>query len=139
MSNLDPVSFDRESEASDRCVVVSADSHAGASLQAYRQYLERDWYDDFDIWAASYVDAWAELDRNTSGVRAGLASTTLETNWNSDLRQASVESDGIVGEVLFPNTVPPFSPQEQSGCPQPRRIAANTIGVWLVSAPTTAG
>ena len=102
-------------------MVVSADSHAGASLQAYRQYLERDWYDNFDIWAASYVDAWAELDRNTSGVRAGLASTTLETNWNSDLRQASVEGDGIVGEVLFPNTVPPFFPRSSLGCPQPVR------------------
>ncbi len=29
-------------------------------------------------------------------------------NWDSDLRISDLESDGVVAEVIFPNTVPPF-------------------------------
>ena len=31
-------------------------------------------------------------------------------NWDDELRNSQLEADGIVGEVVFPNTVPPFFP-----------------------------
>lgn len=95
-------------DESGRYVIVSSDSHAGAPLLDYKQYLEGRWHDEFDAWAAAYEDPWEQLegeDRN-----AGAASGALDGNWDSELRQSQVESEGIVGEVLFPNTVPPFFP-----------------------------
>ena len=32
-------------------------------------------------------------------------------NWDSDRRLAELEADGIVAEVIFPNTIPPFFPK----------------------------
>ena len=80
-----------------RYTVISADCHAGADLADYKPYLASRWHDEFDQWAAAYVNPFADL----------LAGTAYR-NWDSDRRLAEHESDGIVAEVLFPNTVPPF-------------------------------
>ena len=80
-----------------RYTVVSADGHAGGDIQDYRPYLARRWHDDFDAWAAEYVNPYADL----------LAPIAYRS-WDSDRRLAETESDGIAAEVLFPNTVPPF-------------------------------
>jgi predicted TIM-barrel fold metal-dependent hydrolase len=93
-----------------RYVVVSADSHAGAALREYKPYLEGRWHEEFDAWADAYVDPWLGFeDAQRIG---GSASSGLESNWNSELRQSRVEGEGIVGEVLYPNTVPPFYPSK---------------------------
>lgn len=84
----------------DRYTVVSVDGHAGAELRAYRPYLASQWHDEFDAWADAYVNPFADL----------LAPTAYR-NWDSDRRLAETESDGVVAEVLFPNTVPPFFAQ----------------------------
>jgi hypothetical protein len=34
-----------------------------------------------------------------------------ERNWDSNRRLAELEADGVVAEVLFPNTIPPFFPK----------------------------
>ena len=82
---------------SERYTIVSADGHAGGDIQDYKAYLPSRWHDEFDAWAASYVNPFADL----------LAPTAYRS-WDSDRRLAETESDGIVAEVLFPNTVPPF-------------------------------
>jgi predicted TIM-barrel fold metal-dependent hydrolase len=84
----------------DRYVVISADCHAGATIPAYREYLDAAYRDDFDAWAASFVNPFVDL----NGVDA-------DRNWNSDRRLRELEDDGIVAEVVFPNTVPPFFPR----------------------------
>jgi predicted TIM-barrel fold metal-dependent hydrolase len=81
----------------ERYAVVSADGHAGAEIAAYKPYLPARLHDEFDAWAASYVNPFADL----------LAPTAYR-NWDSARRLAETEADGIVAEVLFPNTVPPF-------------------------------
>jgi hypothetical protein len=126
------------SNGTERFVVVSSDSHAGASLLGYRAYLDPEWREDFDPWAASYVDPWADVDAGESGIKAGLAAGTLESNWDSDLRQRQVEPDGVVGEVLFPNTAPPFFPVG-SLLAGPPTNALTTNAAWPACAPTTAG
>ncbi|MGA2306514.1 MAG: amidohydrolase family protein [Acidimicrobiales bacterium] len=81
--------------------VVSADMHAGADLGTYRDYLDPTWHEEFDRWVESYVQPWTNLDE-------AISKQNVARNWDSDLRQKEVESQGIVAEVLFPNTTPPF-------------------------------
>jgi predicted TIM-barrel fold metal-dependent hydrolase len=83
-----------------RYTVVSADGHAGAEIHDYRDYLERAYLDEYDHWVADYVVPFPDLE-----------GPNASRNWDSARRLAELESDGIVAEVLFPNTVPPFYPK----------------------------
>lgn len=93
---------------SDRYTIISADGHAGADLLDYKAYLTSSLHADFDAWAASYVNPFADL----------LAPTAYR-NWDSARRLEETERDGIVAEVLFPNTVPPFFPEGNLVAPPP--------------------
>ena len=59
----------------DRYVVISADTHAGAELYEYKDYLESEWHDDFDAWASSYESPFDDL-----------VDSTASRNWDSDYR-----------------------------------------------------
>ena len=83
----------------DRYVVISADTHAGADLLDYKPYLPSDLHDEFDAWAASYISPFDDL-----------VIATAKRNWDSEFRLAEMDADGVSGELLFPNTVPPFFP-----------------------------
>jgi predicted TIM-barrel fold metal-dependent hydrolase len=83
----------------DRYVIVSSDCHAGADLLDYREYLDPEYRDDFDQWAASYVSPFSDLTRPDA-----------DRNWNDAVRTDALDADGIAGEVIYPNTVPPFFP-----------------------------
>ena len=78
-------------------VVITGDTHAGAPLDAYRGYLEPRWQGEFDAWRGAY--------RNPSKKHLGSKKTK---SWDSAERLADLERDGVVAEVVFPNTVPPF-------------------------------
>ncbi len=64
-------------------------------------------------------------------------------NWDDDRRDADQLADGVVGEVLFPNTVPPFYPGFVlfAAPPKPEdyehRVPASTrtIAGWWTSVP----
>ncbi|WP_221355044.1 amidohydrolase family protein [Streptomyces beigongshangae] len=101
------MSADRR-EPPERHTVVSADCHAGADLLDYRPYLAKGFHDEFDAWAAAYVNPYEDLTADTA-----------DRNWNSGLRLAELERDGIVAEVVFPNTVPPFFPSGSLMAPAP--------------------
>jgi predicted TIM-barrel fold metal-dependent hydrolase len=94
--------------AGDRYIVISSDCHAGANMLDYRAYLEARWHDEFDAWAAEYENPFDDL-RNPDAAR----------NWDSDRRTREIEDDGVVAEVLFPNTVPPFFPSGLLATHQP--------------------
>ncbi|UNO42798.1 amidohydrolase family protein [Streptomyces sp. MST-110588] len=96
--------------ASGRYTVISADCHAGADLLDYKPYLESRHHDAFDAWAADYVNPYEDL-----------LADTADRNWNSRRRLAELEADGIVAEVIFPNTVPPFFPSASLLAPAPSR------------------
>ncbi|HVX22819.1 MAG TPA: amidohydrolase family protein [Acidimicrobiales bacterium] len=85
---------------SDRYVVISADCHGGAELYQYRDYLERRHHDAFDAWARDYAIPFEDLMGEEGG-----------RNWDHDRRLADQEADGIVAEVVYPNTIPPFYPE----------------------------
>ncbi|MGH9205054.1 MAG: amidohydrolase family protein, partial [Acidimicrobiales bacterium] len=83
----------------DRYLLISADCHAGGNMDMYRQNLDHRYLDDFDRWRGAYSNPFRDLQ---GGGRA--------RNWDGERRIAEEEADGVVAEVLFPNTVPPFFP-----------------------------
>ncbi len=86
----------------DRYVVISSDCHAGAPIHTYREYLEARYLEQFDAWEAEFVNPYEDL----------VETDTFEyrRNFEPAIRQADFEADGIVGEVVYPNTIPPFFP-----------------------------
>jgi predicted TIM-barrel fold metal-dependent hydrolase len=84
---------------SERYLLISADCHAGGNMEMYRGYLEERYLEDFDAWRGEYSNPFRDLQ---AGGRT--------RNWDSERRIAELEADGVVGEVVFPNTVPPFFP-----------------------------
>ncbi|MDA8044978.1 MAG: amidohydrolase family protein [Actinomycetota bacterium] len=83
----------------DRYVVISADTHAGADLYDYRPYLPSKLHADFDAWAETYTSPFDDL-----------IIATAKRNWDHEFRIGEMDADGVAGELLFPNTVPPFFP-----------------------------
>ena len=81
----------------DRYTIISADGHAGADLWDYKPYLPTRLHGEFDAWAATYVNPFADL----------LAPTAYRS-WDSQRRLEETSKDGLAAEVLYPNTVPPF-------------------------------
>ena len=87
--------------ATDRYTIISADCHAGGNMEMYREYLDPAYVDEFDRWRGAYKNPFRDLQRGSGGrVR----------NWDDDRRISEQEGDGVVAEVVFPNTVPPFFP-----------------------------
>jgi predicted TIM-barrel fold metal-dependent hydrolase len=84
----------------DHYTIISADTHAGGSHAQYREYLDKAYLDDFDAWRNKYKNPFKDLRDTSERVR----------NWDSERRWHDEEHDGVVGEVIFPNTVPPFFP-----------------------------
>ncbi len=78
-------------------VVITGDTHAGAQIETYREYLDPEYKGAFDEWRGAY--------KNPSRKLLG---TKKSKNWDSAERAADLASDGVVAEVIFPNTVPPF-------------------------------
>ncbi len=92
-----------------RYTIISADCHAGASHEQYREYLESRYLDDFDAWRNKYKNPYRDL-HDGGRVR----------NWDDDRRNGDLETDGQVAEVVFPNTVPPFFPSFVLFAKQPK-------------------
>jgi hypothetical protein len=80
--------------SSDRLMILSSDAHAGALPGDYRQYLPERWHAEFDEWVKGIANPWF----NTSDDR----------NWDSSARIRALDDEGLTGEVIFPNTLPPF-------------------------------
>ena len=107
--------------ASERYVVISSDCHAGADLRDYKPFLAREWHDDFERWAAHFSDPWMQVEEKIAPgpINIGAVSAASSWNWESDIRMRALEEDGIVAEVLFPNTAPPFTPSGVFAASQP--------------------
>jgi predicted TIM-barrel fold metal-dependent hydrolase len=95
-------------DATERLTIISADCHAGGSHAQYREYLDPAYLEDFDAWRGKYKNPFRDL-----GDQRRLR------NWDSEMRNSQQEADGIVAEVLFPNTVPPFFPSFVLFAPPP--------------------
>ena len=85
--------------SNDPYVLISADCHAGARIDGYRDYLDPEYRERFDAWRDQY--------RNPSRKHLG---KKKDLTWGGQERVDDLESQGVVAEVLFPNNVPPFFP-----------------------------
>jgi predicted TIM-barrel fold metal-dependent hydrolase len=98
------------SRTTDHYTIISADTHAGASHATYREYLDPEYREDFDAWRAQYRTPKAYKD---------LTDDRRLRNWDNEIRCSQQDADGVVGEVIFPNTIPPFFPGFVLLAPQP--------------------
>jgi predicted TIM-barrel fold metal-dependent hydrolase len=78
-------------------VTITADTHAGASIDAYRDYLDPRDRPAFDEWRGS---SSSKSKKHLGGKKT--------KNWDSAERREDLLTDGVAGEVIFPNTIPPF-------------------------------
>ena len=78
-------------------ICITSDTHAGAAIDTYGEYLDPSYREDFKAWRGAY--------KNPHKKHIGSKKTK---NWDSAERLADLVGDGVVGEVLFPNTVTPF-------------------------------
>ena len=113
--------------SSDPFIVISSDTHAGAQVARYRDYLDREHQALFDEWRGSY--------KNPQKKHIG---SKKHKNWDDDERMGDMENDGVVGEIIFPNTVPPFFKTSVLICgnPRPEDYALRLAGIrahnrWL--------
>ena len=81
----------------DPYILITADTHAGGSHAQYREYLDPEYREKFDDWRGGY--------KNPSQEHYG---SKKMRNWDFEIRTNDQNSQGVVGEVVFPNTVPPF-------------------------------
>jgi predicted TIM-barrel fold metal-dependent hydrolase len=103
-----------------RYTVISADTHGGGSHAMYREFLEKKYLDDFDAWREKYKNPFSDLgdDRRFR-------------NWDDEMRDSQQDADGVVGEVIYPNTVPPFFPGFVlfAGPPKPEEYEFRHAGI----------
>src|SRR4051812_16898125 len=79
--------------------IISADTHAGASHAAYREFLEAKYHDQFDAWRGEYKNPFNAL-----------GAQRRSRNGDDEMRTSQQAADGGGGEVISPNTTPPFFP-----------------------------
>lgn len=104
----------------DHYVVISADCHGGGELHEYRDYLPSRLHDEFDAWAASYDIPYPDL-----------VGPENYRNWDSDRRLQELEDDGVVAEVIYPNTIPPFFPKASLSEQPPAADAGDVELRWI--------
>jgi predicted TIM-barrel fold metal-dependent hydrolase len=114
--------------ASNRYTVISSDTHAGGSHAQYREFLDSKFLEDFDAWRGRYKNPFSDL-----------GDQRRYRNWDDEMRNSQQDGDGVVGEVIFPNTVPPFFPSFVLFAPPPsadnyerRRAGIQAHNRWLV-------
>jgi len=110
-----------------RYTIISSDCHAGANHETYREYLDPAWREEFDTWRGAYKNPFRDLQGDGR-----------TRNWDDERRIEEQEADGIVAEVTFPNTVPPFFPTGAlvARPPTPEELPRRTAGIrahnrWL--------
>ena len=108
--------------------IITADCHAGGSHAMYREYLDPQYREDFDAWRGEYKNPFRDL-----------GDKRRYRNWDEEMRESQQLADGVIGEILFPNTVPPFFPNFVLFAPPPKpeeyehRIAGvRAHNRWLV-------
>jgi len=113
--------------ATDHYTIISSDCHAGGNHAQYREYLESDLVEEFDAWRGRYKNPFRDLQDDGRS-----------RNWDDGRRIADQAADGVVAEVVFPNTVPPFFPTGVviAPAPTPEELPLRLAGIrahnrWL--------
>src|SRR5439155_22489762 len=113
----------------ERYTLISADCHAGGNMEMYREHLDPAYVDEVERWLGAYSNPFRDLQR---GGRT--------RNWDNERRIRAQESDGVVAEVVFPNTVLAFFPTGAlvARPPRPEELELRLAGIrahnrWLAA------
>lgn len=117
--------------------ILSVDGHVKASRAGYRDYVEQAYLDDFDEWVKAEEAAGMPDSGNLNHAFGP------DAQWDSDKRLSALESEGVVGEVLFPNGLPftsfrlegPASPRKQALLRQGRAAYNRWLADFCAAAP----
>jgi predicted TIM-barrel fold metal-dependent hydrolase len=102
----------------DRYLVISSDCHAGLPPQRYRDYLDPQYHETFDLALPMQVEMTKLMEKQflvadiNCEWRKG-REHLLEGAWDHDRRNEVLDTDGIAAEVIFPDGItemnmPPF-------------------------------
>ena len=102
----------------DRYLVISSDCHAGLPPERYRDYLDPQFRDAFDLALPIQIEATEQAAKKflvadiNEDWRRG-REEKLAGAWDHDMRIQVLDNDGIAGEVIFPDGItemnmPPF-------------------------------
>ncbi|HXY91716.1 MAG TPA: amidohydrolase family protein [Acidimicrobiia bacterium] len=113
-----------------KTAIISVDGHVKASRNEYRDYLPKQYLEEYD----EQVKAAEEAETPDAGnLHPDLAP---EQQWDSDLRTGSLERIGVVAEVLFPNGQPfqlnPLDDHPRAANPELAEAGRQAYNRWLV-------
>ncbi len=102
----------------DRYLVISADCHAGLPPEKYRDYLDPQYREAFDLALPIQIQLTQEAERRfliddiNAEWRSG-RERDLSGAWDHEARTRVLDGDGIAGEIIFPDGItemnsPPF-------------------------------
>jgi predicted TIM-barrel fold metal-dependent hydrolase len=127
----------------DRVVVISCDGHASGRPADYAEYIDPAFRWQFDEW----LKAQAHLESSQATARdedrflfskAGSEEFEARTGnlrdgeWNPAVRTVALEQDGIVAEVLFPNSCVPFGEFGETAGPELRLAGNRAYDRWVL-------
>ncbi len=109
--------------------IISVDGHVKAPTDVYRDYIEARYRGAFDEWATANRE---KRRRDAGNIQPALGD---EAQWDITRRLADLESQGVVGEILFPNGVPfqteQFVDAGLAGDPELTRAGMAAYNRWL--------
>lgn len=130
----------------DRFLVISSDCHAGLPPDRYRDYLDPQYREIFDVALPIQIAEMHKMskmfliDDINREWRAGV-SDGLSGAWDHDARVRVMDADGIAGEIIFPDGItemntPPFGaglslPVEDRVVPELQWAGARAHNRWL--------
>lgn len=129
----------------DRYLVISSDCHAGLPPERYRDYVDPQFRDAFDVALPIQIEATREAARKflvadvNQEWRKGVE-TALTGAWDHDQRIQVLDGDGIAGEVIYPDGItemnmPPFgaglSLPTEDVVPDLQWVGARAHNRWL--------
>ena len=102
----------------DRYLVISSDCHAGLPPERYREYLDPQYREAFDVALPLQIEATQQAAEKflVAEINAEWRKGNeylLTGAWDHDARIKMLDGDGIAGEVIYPDGVtemnmPPF-------------------------------
>ena len=130
----------------DRYIVISSDCHAGLPPEKYRDYLDPQYRETFDMALPIQIEMTEKAeqcflikeinDEWREGVEHGLHGA-----WDHDQRIRMLDEDGIAGEVVFVDGIternsPPFGaglglPSDETIVPELQWAGARAHNRWL--------
>ncbi|WP_036494086.1 amidohydrolase family protein [Nocardia sp. BMG111209] len=110
-------------------VIISVDGHVKAPRAGYREYLDAEYRPEFDEWLRA---AEARGLPDAGNIHPDLL---VDAQWDADRRLRDLESQGVVGEVLFPNGIPfqakAVSDTAEASTPELTRAGITAYNRWL--------